>query len=390
MKILITHPFSWPYVRRGSERFLVELARYLTSRGHEITVVTTKPNGDRDEVTQEDGVVWVRKPELRSRVLRWLRIGTEQTFFLQCLPFLIKGKFDLVYCLYFKDGCAATLASFFTGTPYIVHFTGLPIRKFLLRHPMEYAMLKIAMSRASTVIVSSEAAATAFKEGFTNRVTMLVPPSDVKRFQLTVGRDLARPRILGVGAFNERRKGCRVLMSAFVQLKAIVPEAILQYSGFMPDDVRKELLEMAGSEIAADVEFLGVGNIDDLPRLYGQAAVTVLPSLFDVIGLVLIESLASGTPVVGTRHGGIPEVIKDGIGCLFEPGSTEIEATNAQGLCEAILQVLQSYRDPGLPVRCRKFAENFGWDVVGPDYEALFEEVVSSYGELQDVPKTEA
>ena len=51
MRVVLTHPFCWPYVRRGTERNLEQLGRYLTARGHEVTTISTRP---------EEGPPWPR------------------------------------------------------------------------------------------------------------------------------------------------------------------------------------------------------------------------------------------------------------------------------------------------------------------------------------------
>jgi glycosyltransferase involved in cell wall biosynthesis len=82
-----------------------------------------------------------------------------------------------------------------------------------------------------------------------------------------------------------------------------------------------------------DVRFLGAVAEADLPSLYRSARVLVLPSVertcygkpvavSELLGLVLLEAMASGTAVVASRTGGMPEVIEDSLtGYLVEPGS---------------------------------------------------------------------
>jgi glycosyltransferase involved in cell wall biosynthesis len=83
------------------------------------------------------------------------------------------------------------------------------------------------------------------------------------------------------------------------------------------------------------VRFTGLKQGDDLTKAYEEADFTVLSSRYETFGTVIVESLASGTPVVSTRVGVAPEVINDQNGVLIPP-----EDTNA--LAEAIIRMLNS------------------------------------------------
>src|SRR5262249_40365525 len=72
-----------------------------------------------------------------------------------------------------------------------------------------------------------------------------------------------------------------------------------------------------------DVQFLGAADDDDLPLLYRSAEVLVLPSVertcygrqlrvSELLGLAVLEAMASGTPVIASRLGGVPEIVRDG------------------------------------------------------------------------------
>jgi glycosyltransferase involved in cell wall biosynthesis len=118
-----------------------------------------------------------------------------------------------------------------------------------------------------------------------------------------------------------------------------------------------------------DVRFLGSVADDDLPALYRSAAVLVLPSVdrtcygrpvrvSELLGLAAIEAMASGTPVIASRIGGLPEVVVDGeTGFLVPPGDT-------RALHERLEQIL---RDPDLTrrlgARARELATSkFTWE----------------------------
>jgi glycosyltransferase involved in cell wall biosynthesis len=201
---------------------------------------------------------------------------------------------------------------------------------------------------------------------------VLPPPTDSNRFALKVGRDLAGPRLLAAGAFSERRKGAHILMKAFAIVKRAQPRAVLQFSGAVASQTQAELLSLVPEALHRDVLFTGAGKVDDLPSIYGQAAVTILPSVREAFGMVLAESLACGTPVVGSRDGGIPEIVEDGVGFLFEPGGTRHAPANFEGLADAILKTLDLYSDPNLAIRCRESGMRFSWCRYGTEYERFY------------------
>jgi glycosyltransferase involved in cell wall biosynthesis len=122
-------------------------------------------------------------------------------------------------------------------------------------------------------------------------------------------------RILYAGRLV-RIKGVHILISAFRQLS--YKEALLYITG--EGSYEKTLKEMAAGD--RRIHFLSKQSWLQLKELYTTCDVTVLPSIYyEILGNVLLESLASGTAVIGSRIGGIPEIIQDGInGFLLNPG----------------------------------------------------------------------
>jgi glycosyltransferase involved in cell wall biosynthesis len=121
--------------------------------------------------------------------------------------------------------------------------------------------------------------------------------------------------------------------------------------------------------LGRDVRFAGAVEDAELARLYGSAQVLALPSVevtcygrriavSELLGLVILEAMASGTPVVASRLGGIPEIVEHGVtGFLVEPG-------NERELCEALTEVVSNdalARSMGAAARQRVLDE-FTWD----------------------------
>jgi len=292
-----------------------------------------------------------------------LLIAQESLFSLRCYQLLRRQEFDIVHCLHYSDAIGVSASQFSRKTPFVVHVTFLPVA--FRRRILENLFFRLAVRRATEVVAVSRKAAHLTEQIFHRKVTAMPVPCDVERFRLREGRDLERPIILAAGAFAETRKGALILIRAFELLKQSVPHARLRYSGPVPADMQQKLLTAVSERTRVDVEFLGVGQPEDLPEIYGRAAVTVLPAVREGLGMTLIEALACGTPVVGSNDGGMTDVIREGVGTLFDPGDLK-EPTNSAGLAEAIRRTLALYSAPDLHQRCRLWAEQFSWQTLGP------------------------
>jgi len=140
-------------------------------------------------------------------------------------------------------------------------------------------------------------------------------------------------------------KAIDVLLQAASPLLADDPSLTLVLAGDGP--LRGELERMASSlGIRSQTMFLGTQGGPEIARLMRGCELLVLPSRMEPFGIVLIEAMASGTPVVATKVGGIPEIVDHDItGVLTEP-------ENPQALAAAIQRVLS---DSGLS---RRLARN--------------------------------
>jgi glycosyltransferase involved in cell wall biosynthesis len=175
-----------------------------------------------------------------------------------------------------------------------------------------------------------------------------------------------REGVLFVGRLTPH-KGIDVL------IRALPTDARLTVVGSEGHDSRspeREYPELLRS-LAADrrVEFLGAVDDDELARRYRTAAVVVIPSVertwygraiavSELLGLVALEAMSSGAPVIASRVGGLPEIVEDGVtGHVVSPG----DVTELRGRIEAVL------RDPAAAARLgangrRRVLAELTWD----------------------------
>ncbi|MEU9480251.1 glycogen synthase [Streptomyces sp. NPDC048191] len=189
------------------------------------------------------------------------------------------------------------------------------------------------------------------------------------------GIDPARPYVLFVGRIT-RQKGVPHLLRAVREIEPGVQVVLCAGAPDTPEIDRefRELFEEL-SRIRAGVFWIP----QMLPRpevvqLLTHAAVFVCPSVYEPLGIVNLEAMACGTPVVASRVGGIPEVVADGRTGLLVDVDDGFEAELARAL-DTVLGDPQAARRMGEAGRERAVGE-FGWDAVARRTAALYEEIL--------------
>jgi phosphatidyl-myo-inositol alpha-mannosyltransferase len=358
MKILVAHPTSFERVRRGTERLAEETAVCLASHGHDVTFLVCDPRPTR--IYPRDGF---RMIELRSLWRPWMmRLGVHEfmLFGLQVAAQLVRERFDVAYCYSFVAAAAAEMVGGRKRVPVVMVVNGLPPRG-------GGRLFRRAVRRASAVVAFSRFVQDRVSEWWGCPSVIIPAPVDLAQFPLVRGRDHRRPLILCTAALDDPRKGGPVLMRAFDRVKRQRPEVRLQIASRVPPELRRSLLSQVEPLFHPDIIFSGDGRREDLAGLYAQASVTVLPSILEAFGMVVIESMAAGTPVVGTRDGALPELISNpGIGRLFDPGPiVDGGATNDEGLALALLEAIDLGALPETAGLCRANAEKYSWEATG-------------------------
>lgn len=357
MRIAITHPYCWPHVRRGNERNIEELAIYLTSRGHDVVTVSTNPGAARTEKTSYGPRVLSHGYSLRP-----LRLAEHHFFLYQAWRSLRELKVDAVHSWFFTDGLAANWARRTTGNRVVLQINGVPIPGVSCynKFPPEASMYRASIRGADHRVVCSRFIADQLGEVYGATAEVIPPPVNMERYALGPGSGGAI-RLAAVGDFTVKRKGLRVLLEAFAKYRQGEPEAELRIAGNHP-----QLPPQAG------VTFLGPQPSEAVTKLYQESSCLLVPSMWEPSGTVVIEALACGTPVVATRHAGIPEFVSPEVAALFDPLTNGEETMNAEGLAEAIEAGVVLSKANGIRERCREFANRFSFATLGPAIERAY------------------
>jgi phosphatidyl-myo-inositol alpha-mannosyltransferase len=353
VRVAFLHPTYWPEVQRGSERFIDDLGRGLRARGHEPHLITSHPS--RTDASVEAGLP-VRR--VRRPPEAWLRRRGFDDFWTHvpaAYRVLRAGDDALAHAFYPTDALAAARWGRRTGRPSVLSIMGLPNPHLRIRLD--------ATPRAARACTATTVLSRWVRDGMWWRYgleTRVVPGAvDLERF--VPGERAPEPTLFCAAAPDVARKRVDLLVRAFARVRRARPRARLVL-------VRPR---HAGKARALEAE-PGVTLVDAAPGalqpLYASAWASALPSVGEAFGLVLVESLACGTPVVGTREGAFGEIVdRPEVGRLFDGGEEE--------LARALDEALALGADPATAAACRARAADFSVDRMVDAYVALYAEL---------------
>jgi glycosyltransferase involved in cell wall biosynthesis len=339
MRILVaTHNYP-RFAGDPAGAFVARLARGMVRRGDSVRVIAPHTPGT-PVVATEDGVHVHR---FRYAPERWERVG-------------YRGDLHRTRVLSAKAllGVPALLASFrwqlrravATFAPDVIHAhwwipagllsTGLGVPVVITAHGSDVRMLdRSAIARRLARFTLTRAAAVTTVSAFlasdlataipaaASRIQPLYLPLDLDHFATGAGAEKAQPpRVLYAGNLVGS-KGVQDLIEAVGILSARGIPVQLRILGEGP--MRPALERLAADRgLSAIVTFHDFRPQHEMPAEYGASTITVLPTRGreEGLGLTLAEALVAGSAVVGTRAGGIPEVVRDGeTGLLANAGS---------------------------------------------------------------------
>jgi glycogen synthase len=241
---------------------------------------------------------------------------------------------------------------------------------------------RLAVERADRVIAVSAQMRADILEHFRvdpDRVVVIHNGVDAQAFARTERRDaLARhgvrlPYVLFVGRISEQ-KGIFTLLEAADALPEGVELVLCASSPDTPELQARLEAAVAGRPMIRWIN--AMLPVEAVVQLYSHAAAFVCPSVYEPFGLINLEAMACGTPVVASRVGGIPEVVVDGeTGLLVEPG-------DPVALADALRRVLD---DPARAARMgeagrRRVEAHFSWDRIAERTLEVYRQAMEVHG----------
>ena len=373
MKIAQVSPYDYPYAG-GVQEHIHHLSEHFQAMGHQVQILAAS-SSDGDDL--QSNVIKVSDTILPVPFSGSIvRISISPRVYWRVKRILEEGQFDIIHLhepivpllplIVLRHAKAVTAGTFHAyRDSHTAYDWGKPaIQPFI--------------DRLDGKIVVSQAARSTVARYFRGEYVVIPNGVEYGRFADDTISSIAefddgRPNVLFVGRL-EKRKGFKYLLQAFRFIKAAVPDARLLVVGKYDAEELEPFEWYVKHHDLRGVHFVGYVSGDELPRYYHTATVCCVPSTgFESFGIVLLEAMAAGTPVVASDIPGYREVLTHGKeGLSVTPGDVD-------ELASATIALLNDPdRRRRMACEGQKTARQYRWEVVAKrvyeHYELLLAE----------------
>jgi phosphatidyl-myo-inositol alpha-mannosyltransferase len=369
VRIGLACPYTWD-VPGGVQVHVRDLAETLIAAGHDVSVITPADDsgalpayavdaGRALPVPYNGSVSRVLMgPVSATRVRRWLR----------------ENAFDVLHAHEPTAPSVGLLACMLATGPIVATFhTANPRSKILTA---AHGALQPALEKLRARIAVSEAARRTIVEHLGSSAVLI--PNGVKVASFAGARPLPgyendRPTVCFLGRIDEPRKGLDVLLAALPALARRVPDVRLLVAG--PGDAAAVRFRLE-PELRDRVDLIGLVTDEDKPRVFASGHVYCAPNTGqESFGVVLLEAMAAGTPVMASDIDAFRRVLADGqAGRLFGVGEP---ARLADGLAELLLD---EPARAALAARGRERVADYDWPIIAEAIVDLYDMVSDGAG----------
>ena len=366
----------------GAGNATFNIARELVKLGHSVDVLTSRY---RDQLGEEviEGIKVYRVTSWRHGIHDCGLSGALSYVFFAFFKLRKlhhNNHYDLLHYFFsLPTGLLSLYSHGICGRPYILSLRGSDVPgydtsslKLNVLHRLLKPITRRIWRKAEKVVALSHVFRELALQTLPSQpIHVIYNGIDTEIFKLGAARqeDLKNGfRLLCVSRLIER-KGMDYLFQAVAAIKDLKIQVGLVGTGSHEQKLKRKAKELG---IEGRVHFYGYKPPHELARLYNQADIFVLPSLSESFGMVLLEAMSCGLPIIASQVGGIPEIVESGKnGILVSSGSAaEIEKAVRCLLDDPLLRSRLSQNN------ISKIRSQFTWDKIAVQYQSVYHEAL--------------
>ncbi len=265
------------------------------------------------------------------------------------------------------------IASYHTHLPKYLEHYGMGMLE-----PLLWELLKAAHNQALLNLCTSTAMVSELESKGIKRTALWQRGVDTESFRPEFRNNKMRAKLLGKYDNTNSLLIYVGRLSAEKQIERIkpvleeIPNVCLALVGDGP--YRNQLEKIFEN---TKTNFIGYLSGKELASAYASGDIFLFPSSTETLGLVLLEAMAAGCPVIGANKGGIPDIINDGInGCLYNP---DLEDNGKSSLIEATKRILDNKeKKEEMRIAAREEAEKWDWNQATLQLKNFYRDVLKN------------
>lgn len=372
MKILMISPY-FPPIMAGAELYAYEVSKYLVKNGYEVDVIT-KHFGNLKSYEIIDGI----------RVHRVRTLDVPKLRSLISMPSMIikalRMDYDIIHAhITYPSAIIAYIINKIKKTPYIVTCQGDELLDYPEGRELEYIKpgLAIALRNAAKVHSISNAIKNSLINNFNvpkEKIEVIPNGVDLKKFKPEPRIDLKKEFNTNFVLINVSRLSPKNNIAKTIEAVKIVHEKYTDFKYLIVGDgEEKDNLEKLINKLGLNSAVILTGWIkhDELPAYIAGSDAFIRTSVTEGLGIVFLEAMACGTPVIASRVQGILDIVEDyKTGLLVEPN-------DANQIANKIMEIIENddlrkrLSENGL-----NFVRNFDWVKICERTEKLYNDVL--------------
>jgi D-inositol-3-phosphate glycosyltransferase len=385
----------------GMNVYIRELAQELAKQGVAVDIFTRRTSTEEPDIDEGIGnnvrVIYLTAGGIRplspDDLFPYLSQFTAR---LMAFATLHNVQYDVIYSHYWLSGWVAQKLKEAWGIPFVqmFHTLGQMKERIQTQPNMNLSNERIQTENlivewADRIIAATPAEETQLQWLYRakRRKIKVVPPGvNTTRFQ-PISKQTAREKIgfelcdllLFVGRI-EPLKAVDSIIKALAILRDEMHQDLSHFCfaivGGNPNEQDAEMQSLQALaqqlNVADVIQFVGAKNQEELPLYYSAATAVVMPSDYESFGMVALEAMASGTPVIASEVGGLAYVVRDGETGYHVPSR---DAYSLAQRIQSILSDVETQQKMGL--NASHIAQEYAWSNIANQLMTVFEEVTS-------------